>query len=171
MSVQKIKPRALQPGDLIEIVSPASPLDADKLLKATELLEAEGYRVRTAEHALDREAYLAGTDEHRASDLMRAFADPDVTAVYCSRGGYGCARLFPFLDLDAIARSGKMFLGFSDITTLHLALNRRGLVTYHAPMALTLAYDRSFGRSRETARFQTGRLQPKRSSAGLRKAR
>jgi muramoyltetrapeptide carboxypeptidase len=142
MPAPKIKPAALQPGDLIEIVSPASPLDEDKLEKATQLLEGEGYRVRKAPHVLDRDAYLAGTDEARAADLMSAFKDPEVAAVYCSRGGYGCARLFPYLDLDRIAESGKMFLGFSDITTLHLALNRRGLVTYHAPMALTLAYDR-----------------------------
>lgn len=95
-----------------------------------------------APHAFDSDFYLAGSDEDRAGDLMRAFGDPEVKAVICSRGGYGCARLFPYLDLDAMARSGKMFLGFSDITTLHLALNRRGLVTIHAPMMITLSVDR-----------------------------
>jgi muramoyltetrapeptide carboxypeptidase len=147
MSVQLItaalrKPRALRSGDVIQIVSPASGVAPEKLETAMKLLEAEGYRVRLAPHALDQDFYLAGADRDRADDLMAAFQDPEVAAVLCSRGGYGCARLLPFLDLDAMAASGKMFLGFSDITTLHLALNRRGLVTFHAPMMLTLSVDR-----------------------------
>jgi muramoyltetrapeptide carboxypeptidase len=137
-----LKPRALQKGDLIEIVSPASPIEVSKVDEVTKLLLSQGYRVRLGEHALDRDWYLAGVDRDRAADLQTSFADPEVAAVYCSRGGYGCARLFPYLDLDAIAASRKLFLGFSDITTLHLALNRRGLPTVHAPMALTLSYER-----------------------------
>jgi muramoyltetrapeptide carboxypeptidase len=73
---------------------------------------------------------------------MEAFLDPEVKAVMCSRGGYGCARLFPYLDLDAIAASGKMLCGFSDVTTLHLALLKRGLAAMHTPMLITLSLDR-----------------------------
>lgn len=135
--------RPLRPGDTLALVSPASPLDADKLPEATALLEGEGYRVKPFSHALDRHAYLAGHDADRAADLMAAFDDPEVSAVFCTRGGYGCARLFPHLDLDRIAATGKPLIGFSDITTLHLALNRRGLATIHAPMALTLHYPRA----------------------------
>ena len=141
-SMTVLKPRALRPGDTVMMVSPASPLSENRLVAITRLLENEGYRVKVAPHALDSCDYLAGLDQDRAADLMSAFDDPDVQAVLCTRGGYGCARLLPFLDLDRIAGSNKMFLGFSDITTLHVALNRRGLVTYHAPMALTLSYDR-----------------------------
>jgi muramoyltetrapeptide carboxypeptidase len=137
-----MKPRALRPDDTIAFVSPASPLAEDKLERVTRLLEGEGYRIKCMPHALDADVHLAGSDADRAADLMRAFEDPEVAAVYCTRGGYGCARLFPHLDLDRMAASGKLFAGFSDITTLHLALNRRGLPTLHAPMALTLAYDR-----------------------------
>lgn len=73
---------------------------------------------------------------------MDAFLDPQVDCVFCTRGGYGAVRLLPYLDLDAMASSGKMFCGFSDITTLHIALNRRGLVTMHAPMLLSFSVDR-----------------------------
>ena len=106
------------------------------------LLESEGYKVTLGDHVLARDGYLAGSDEQRAGDLRAAFADPEVDAVVCSRGGYGCARLLPHLDLDAMAASGKAFVGFSDVTTLHLALNRRGLVTFHAPMLLSFSVDR-----------------------------
>lgn len=135
-------PPPLRPGDRIEIVSPASSLLPEKLEKSREMLEGAGYRVTLGEHVFDHTDYLAGSDRGRAADLMRAFLDPEVKAVYCSRGGYGCARLFPYLDLGVMAAAGKMFLGFSDITTLHLALNSRGLVTFHAPMALTFSRDR-----------------------------
>lgn len=136
------KPAALNPGDRIEIVSPASSITLEKLSRGMSLLESWGYRATLSPHALEHTDYLAGSDPHRAADLQHAFDDPDITAVFCSRGGYGCARLFPYLDLDRIAASGKPFFGFSDITTLHLALNRRGLITYHAPMLLTLSRER-----------------------------
>jgi len=140
---EELKPRSLKKGDLIEIVSPASPIEVSQVDDVTKLFFNEGYRVRLSKHALDRDWYLAGADRDRADDLQQAFADPDVSAVYCSRGGYGCARLFPYLDLNAIASSGKLFLGYSDITTLHIALNRRGMPTVYAPMALTLSRQRN----------------------------
>ncbi len=130
--------RALKSGDVVALASPASPLDADRLAAVTAILHEEGYAVRLLPHALDRADHLAGKDENRAADLMAAFDDPEIAAVLCTRGGYGCARLFPFLDLGRIAAAGKPLVGFSDVTTLHLALNRRGLATIHAPMALTL---------------------------------
>lgn len=152
----ELKPRPLKKGDLIEIVSPASPIQVDKVDEVTKLFYENGYRVRLSEHALDRAEYLAGADEKRAADLQEAFRDPDVSAVFCSRGGYGCARLFPYLNLDDIATSGKLFLGFSDITTLHLALNQRGLPTVHAPMALTLATRRPSWVTESLLRVLTG---------------
>lgn len=137
-----IKPPSLKPGDTIRMVSPASPLAREKTDFMRELLEKEGYRVEFSAHCFDADCHLAGTDQDRAKDLMEAFLDPEVHAVFCSRGGYGCARLFPYLDLDAIVGARKLFLGFSDITTLHIALNNRGLATVHAPMALTLTNPR-----------------------------
>ncbi|MCU0315929.1 MAG: LD-carboxypeptidase [Fimbriimonadaceae bacterium] len=136
------KPKALKPGSQIRIVSPASSLTPEKIARGVQILESEGYRVSLAPHVFSQKAYLAGTDPERASDLMDAFRDPDIDCVFCSRGGYGCARLLPLIDLDEIAASDKMFCGFSDITTLHTALNNRGLVTYHTPMLITLGTER-----------------------------
>lgn len=134
--------RALRPGDTVAMVTPASPLDAERLVFITELLEKEGYRVKVMPAALHRTDHLAGSDADRAADLQAAFADPDIAAVLCTRGGYGCARLLPYLDFDAMVAPRKMLIGFSDITTLHLAFNRRGVPSIHAPMALTLSYPR-----------------------------
>lgn len=136
------KPRALQSGDTIAIVSPASAVQLSKLQNGVRLLQEAGYSVRIMPHAFDSDGHLAGPDAARAADLMEAFNDPEVRAILCSRGGYGCARLLPLLDLDAMAASGKLFLGFSDVTTLHLALNRRGLATVYAPMALSWVLER-----------------------------
>jgi len=137
-----MKPRALRPGDAIRIVSPASPVAEEKLAPGLEILEKAGFCVTLAPHALDSNDYLAGDDAARAGDLSEAFSDPKVSCVLCARGGYGSARLLPMLDLDSMAASGKMFVGFSDVTSLHLALGRRGLVTFHAPMLLSFVTPR-----------------------------
>ncbi|MBI1756004.1 MAG: LD-carboxypeptidase [Fimbriimonas ginsengisoli] len=131
------KPRALRAGDTVRVVSPASPLPEEKLAAMEELLRAQGLRVAYGRHALGSQDYFAGSDKERAADLQQAFDDPDCAAVLCSRGGYGCARLMRMLDLDRMAGSGKMLLGYSDITTLHLALLRRGLATVYSPMSIT----------------------------------
>jgi muramoyltetrapeptide carboxypeptidase len=136
------KPAALKAGNQIRVVTPASPLTREKVQFTHALLEAEGYQVTYGQHCFDADHHLAGADKDRASDVMEAFLDPGVAAILCSRGGYGCARLFPYIDLDAMAASRKLFAGFSDITTLHAPLNRRGLPTLHAPMALTLTSPR-----------------------------
>ena len=137
-----IKPKALKPGDEIRVVTPASPIRHDQAVDGIALLESQGYKITYGEHIWAADGYLAGSDEARAADFQAAFDDPNVAAVMCSRGGYGCARLIEHLDLDRIAASGKAMCGFSDVTTLHLALNRRGLVTYHTPMLITLSVER-----------------------------
>jgi len=109
----------------------------------THLLEEAGYKTKVAPHALDADGYLAGTDQDRADDFQKAFDDPETAAVLCNRGGYGCSRILPLLDFERIASSGKMMIGFSDITMLHLALNRLGMPTIHGPMPLTLHYPRA----------------------------
>lgn len=134
--------RALQPGDTVAFVSPASPIEEARLQPAIKLLNDEGYNVRVFPHALDVNSYLAGTDADRAKDFQDAFDDPEIAAVICTRGGFGCHRILNLIDFDRIAASGKMLVGFSDITALHIALNRRGCPSLYGPMPLTLSYPR-----------------------------
>jgi muramoyltetrapeptide carboxypeptidase len=134
-----MKPPKLQAGSLIGLAAPASPVPSGKILKRGEdVLEEMGFRVRMGRHVRSRRNYLAGTDSDRAEDLNEMFADPQVEAVFCVRGGYGTARLLDRLDFDALRAHPKVLLGYSDITALQLAVYRRiGLVTFYGPMVTT----------------------------------
>lgn len=129
------KPPRLKPGDVIGIVAPASPMKDEFLQKGCEYLEQRGYRVKLGRAVDKQRGYLAGTDRQRAEDLNRMFLDPKIKAIFCARGGYGSPRLLPLLDYQAIARHPKIFVGYSDITSIQLAMLRHaGLVTFSGPM-------------------------------------
>lgn len=140
-----IKPPRLRAGQTIGLISPSGPVQSRGT--TTEAIEAarvrlteQGFRTVVAPHALEARGYLAGTDADRASDLHAMFRDPHVHGVLCIRGGYGAMRLLDLLDYDLLSRHPKVFIGFSDVTALHLAFLRRiGLVTFHGPMAGALA--------------------------------
>jgi muramoyltetrapeptide carboxypeptidase len=132
-----IKPPALPRGATIGIISPSSPQrDEARLERGVRYLESLGYQVKIGRHVYARHGgYLAGTDEQRAEDLHAMFRDPDVSAIFCARGGYGCARILPLVDFGLIRRHPKIFVGFSDVTVLQLALLKRtGLVTFSGAM-------------------------------------
>jgi muramoyltetrapeptide carboxypeptidase len=131
----RLLPAPLRPGDTVALVSPSGALeDPFDLEIAQEVLEALGFRARVGRHAAGRWGHLAGDDAARAADLNAAFADPEVRAVVCARGGSGAARLLPLIDYDAIRRNPKVLLGYSDITALHCAVHAKtGLVTFHGP--------------------------------------
>ena len=127
------KPRRLRPGSVVGIVDPASatwdPVDVDIVVES---LAALGLKAKLGAHLLDRRGYLAGRDEDRAADVMAMFTDPDVAAVHALRGGWGCARLLPHLDFEAIGRNPKILLGYSDVTALLLSVHARSnFVTFH----------------------------------------
>ena len=95
-----------------------------------------GFRVKLGESCGKKYGYLSGTDEIRARDINAMFADPEVDAIVCLRGGYGAMRILDLLDYELIAQHPKIFMGFSDITALHIALLERcQLATFHGPMA------------------------------------
>ena len=120
---------------MLGVVSPASATNESKVRGGIAELAEAGYRTKLFEHALTRgPLYYAGTTAQRVGDLHLAFADPEVDAVICTRGGWGCAELLPFLDARLIVESGKAFLGYSDHTSLHVWLQGQGMVSFQAPM-------------------------------------
>jgi muramoyltetrapeptide carboxypeptidase len=128
------KPRCLAPGARVALIAPAGPLSEERLQRALTNLSALGYRVHEGKALRRRCGYLAGEDAERLQDLHWAFTDPDIEAVWCARGGYGATRLLPSVDFRRIARYPKPFIGYSDITALHIAIGQQaGLVTFHAP--------------------------------------
>jgi muramoyltetrapeptide carboxypeptidase len=115
------------------VAAPASPFDArSEVLRGVEWWESQGYRVKLAPNVLARDDYVAGDPRLRAADLNALFTDPEVDVVQALQGGYGSAQTIPYLDFDAIAANPKPFVGFSDITALHVAIHRRtGLPTIY----------------------------------------
>ena len=129
-----LMPKALRRGDAVSIIAPAGPVDRERIERALERLRKRGFRTKTHGDIYRSRGYLAGDDETRANELMAAFRDPETTAIWCARGGYGVARLLDRIDFDVIRRHPKVLIGFSDITALHMAVHQRtDLVTFHGP--------------------------------------
>ncbi len=132
-----IWPQQIEPGDTIMFVAPAGDLDPNRMARAKQRLEERGYHIKQRDDLFAEEGYLAGTDERRCEELMQAFADPNVDAVFPGTGGYGTMRILDALDYDVIRANPKLLIGFSDITALHIAINRHaGLVTLHSPVPM-----------------------------------
>ena len=134
--MKPLKPKRLRKGDLIGIISPASTIsDPSRIQRGVAYLEGQGYRTVVGEHVLKTYGYLAGTDEERIADLHAMFLNPEVKAVMCIRGGYGTPRLLSLVNYRLVARNPKIFVGYSDITSLQLALWKKcSLVTFQGPM-------------------------------------
>ena len=125
---------ALPAGGVIALIAPAGPAELDLNL-ATQWMHARGYQLRVYPGVWQRDGYLAGSDAERLRDLHDAFADDSVDAIFCLRGGYGSPRLLDGIDFELLRGHPKPFVGYSDITALHLAITRyAGFVTFHGPM-------------------------------------
>ncbi|MGY6744059.1 MAG: S66 peptidase family protein [Cecembia sp.] len=130
-----VLPKSISKGDKVGIISPsAATADRIQFQFAQETLEALGFEVRLGENLKNRRGHLAGSDEERAADLNRMFADPDIKGIICIRGGSGASRILPMLDYKTIQKNPKPLLGYSDITALHSAIHAQtGLITFHGP--------------------------------------
>lgn len=128
-------PKALKKGDWVGLISPsAATADRMQFTFAQEALEALGFKVKLGENLKNRRGHLAGTDEERASDLNLMFADLEVKAVICIRGGSGASRILPKIDYKLIQENPKPLMGYSDITALHCAIQAQtGLISFHGP--------------------------------------
>lgn len=132
-----IKPPRLRAGDTVGLIEPAGFTDdAFDLEPVKQNIIAMGLKPKPSRHLTDRYGYLAGKDADRASDINDMYADPDVKAVFAVRGGWGCARILPYLDFARIRANPKLLIGYSDITALHLAFAAKaGFTTIHGPVA------------------------------------
>jgi muramoyltetrapeptide carboxypeptidase len=129
------RPPALQEGDCIGLAAPASPFDPQAFFAGIEVIQALGFRVHYTPRVFEKYRYLAGTDTARAAELNALFANPDIKAIFCCRGGYGAQRLLPYLDAATIHAHPKIFVGSSDLTSLLLYLSSRcRLLTFHGPV-------------------------------------
>jgi muramoyltetrapeptide carboxypeptidase len=131
----RIKPRALLPGDKVGIVAPASNVKREMLEAGCDGLRRAGYEPFYFESILERDLYFAGSVKRRAQELEDMFVRDDVRAIICARGGYGSNYLLPALDLKKIASHPKIFVGYSDLTTLLTTFaDSANFVTLHGPM-------------------------------------
>jgi muramoyltetrapeptide carboxypeptidase len=132
-----VRPRRLAPGQTVGLIAPSSATnDPEDIRFAIDTLDSLGFRVVPGAHVFDRYGYLAGADADRAADLNALFADDDVDAIWCVRGGYGASRLLPMLDYARMRANPKPLIGYSDITALHMALHTQArLVSFHGPVA------------------------------------
>lgn len=133
-----VKPRALKAGDTVGLIAPSSYIfDLWRIEEVAPRLAALGLKTKVGANVRARRGFLAGTEEQRLADLHAMFADPEVAAVFCLGGGYGTERLLDRIDYGLIRRNPKIFLGYSDITGLHLAFGKLArLVTFHGPVAI-----------------------------------
>ncbi|MDM8555997.1 LD-carboxypeptidase [Desulfococcaceae bacterium HSG7] len=132
-------PVRLSHGDKIGIVAPSSPFDHQAFQNGIAVLEKKGFHVTVPDDLFSKKGYLAGSDKQRALQLNNSFADPEIKAILCARGGFGALRILPFLDYHLISRHPKIFIGFSDITALLAVLYYKcNLVTFHGPVATSL---------------------------------
>jgi len=133
-----IKPSPLKKGDTIGIVSPSFWMDEITLEKVHQLFRIKGYQLEFGDSNYLKSGPFAGTPQERANDINRMFANPDIDAIICARGGYGANRVLPHLDYDLIKVNPKIFMGYSDITALLTSITQQTeLVTFHGPMLTT----------------------------------
>ncbi len=138
-NTDNIIPEALKEGDTIGIVSPASAIfESEPYEIAKESFEAMGLKVKFGKNTRNRYGHLAGTDEERAEEFNDMFRDDSIKAVIALRGGSGAARILDKIDYEAIRKNPKIFIGYSDITALHMAIFKKtGLVNFHGPVAVS----------------------------------
>ena len=137
-SLSLIKPPALRKGDTVALITPATGVtDPGQLAAAADAVRSFGLRPRLGANVGKQLGYLGGAIDQRLDDLHAAFRDPDVRGIFCIRGGYGSAQLLDHIDYGLIRSHPKVFVGYSDITALHLAIQRKtGLVTFHGPVLI-----------------------------------
>lgn len=137
MPAKKIQPPFLKPGDEVAIISPAFAIDPEKIESAVKFLEKWDLKVRVGKNALRKEGPFAGTDRERLSDFQKMTSNKKIKAIFCSRGGYGMLKIIDRVDFSSLKSYPKWYIGFSDVTVLHLWLSEKcNIVSIHGEMPL-----------------------------------
>ena len=132
---ETIIPKGLKPGDTIGLIAPANYANENSAAEV-EYLKSRGFNVVYGQSYYSKWHGFGGTDSVRAKDINDMFANPNINAIFAVRGGYGGIRIIDKLNYDVIKKNPKIISGFSDNTTLLLAINEKtGLVTFHGPMS------------------------------------
>ncbi|MBY0098069.1 S66 peptidase family protein [Mesobacillus maritimus] len=137
-------PNQLSKGDNVAIIAPSSPVTKEEADLCRKLVENMGYKVKMGKTAYRSiHGYSAGTGQEKADDLHQMFADPEIKAIWCIRGGDTSAHIVDKLDYELIRNHPKIFVGYSDVTNLHVNFNQKcDLVTFHGPMVKSnMLYD------------------------------
>lgn len=131
-----IFPEKLKKGDTIAIIAPSSPVSKEAADSCKKLVEDMGYNVKMGKCTYKSiHGYSAGTGEEKADEINQMFADKEVNAIWCIRGGDTSSHAMDKIDFDIISKNPKLFVGYSDITNLHVNFNQKcNLVTFHGPM-------------------------------------
>ncbi|WP_227470269.1 LD-carboxypeptidase [Massilia sp. YMA4] len=137
-----IKPRRLSPGDTVGLITPAGVVSQETIDRSVAHVESLGLRVKLGAHLNAVHGNYAGLWAQRMIDFNAMFRDPEVKAIWAIRGGSGALQLLPHIDYQMVRAHPKILVGYSDLTALHLAINRHaGLVTFHGPLAMSTPSD------------------------------
>lgn len=147
-----IKPKRLKSGDTVGIIAPATAVPSpDEQKKAVEILDLLGLRYKFASSLVKGSNYKSRNISERVDDLVEMFEAPNIQGIFCIRGGYGSAQIIDKIDYSIIQRNPKVFVGYSDITALHIAINKfANLVTYHSPVLISTFTEYTFNSFKQT---------------------
>jgi muramoyltetrapeptide carboxypeptidase len=135
-----VLPPFLKQGDTIGICAPARKVSREDIADGIALLQSKGLNVKESAHLYGAYNQFSGTDEQRISDFQQMMDDPDVSAIICARGGYGCMRIIDALDFSGFIKKPKWIIGFSDMTVFHNHLHSNfNIATIHAPMVFNMS--------------------------------
>ena len=138
--MEMIIPPTLENGDTIGVVAPSSHFNIEKFEAGIKIIEGFGYKIKIPDEIFSKERYLAGSDMLRAQILNDLFLNPEIKCVVCARGGSGSMKILSYIDYQMIRNNPKIFIGFSDITSLLISISKNcGMITYHGPVVTGLA--------------------------------
>jgi muramoyltetrapeptide carboxypeptidase len=156
-----ISPSILQPGDKVYLCAPGRKLDEDKINHAVAIIQSWGLQVITGKNLLSsKHSYLAGSDTERLKDLQYALDNPSIKAIFCVRGGYGTTRILDSIDFTTFLKNPKWICGFSDITALHLKLQKIRVQSIHGTMPVMFSKNDSASSAESLKSILFGNREP-----------